>query len=163
MSTAPKLTAKGSVPPKLKAVLPLVWELVRRRVAVRALVHRAANASLLPAKGLQVLVGDLRHQATVNKAVAGVNRVFVLSPVGPDVVAKESALISACERHGVAHVVKLSALVASLLPADLLIILTSVDGLIENFGKPDAQTIGIVETIDQKIEQTVSMKLKEKK
>ena len=34
---------------------------------------------------------------------------------------------------------KLSALVASLLPADLLVILTTVDGVIENFGKPGAR------------------------
>src|ERR1051326_8363230 len=48
---------------------------------------------------------------------------------------------------------KLSALVASLLPADLLIILTTVDGVIENFGKPNPRTIPIVEQIDQKIEK----------
>jgi glutamate 5-kinase len=36
---------------------------------------------------------------------------------------------------------KLSALVASLLPADLLVILTSVEGVIESFGKPSARTI----------------------
>ena len=34
---------------------------------------------------------------------------------------------------------KLSALVASLLPADLLVILTTVDGVIENFGKAGAK------------------------
>ena len=34
---------------------------------------------------------------------------------------------------------KLSALVASLLPADLLVILTTVDGVIENFGKDESQ------------------------
>jgi len=48
---------------------------------------------------------------------------------------------------------QLSALVASLLPADLLVILTSVDGVIENFGKPDARTIALVEKIDAKLEQ----------
>jgi glutamate 5-kinase len=47
---------------------------------------------------------------------------------------------------------KLSALVASLLPADLLVILTTVDGLIENFRKPDARTINLVERIDAKLE-----------
>src|SRR3954451_3481706 len=40
---------------------------------------------------------------------------------------------------------KLSALVASLLPADLLIILTTVDGVIENFGKTNARTIPVIE------------------
>jgi len=47
---------------------------------------------------------------------------------------------------------KLSALVASLLPADLLVILTTVDGVIQNFGKPDPKTIPLIEAIDERIE-----------
>ena len=47
---------------------------------------------------------------------------------------------------------KLSALVASLLPADLLVILTTVDGVIENFGKADAKIISQIEQIDFHIE-----------
>jgi glutamate 5-kinase len=48
---------------------------------------------------------------------------------------------------------KLSALVASLLPADLLIILTTVDGVIENFGQANPKTIPIIEQIDSTLEQ----------
>ena len=48
---------------------------------------------------------------------------------------------------------QLSALVASLLPADLLVILTTVDGVIENFGKANPRTIAVIERIDQKIEK----------
>src|SRR5256714_2699590 len=48
---------------------------------------------------------------------------------------------------------KLSALVASLLPADLLVILTTVDGVIENFGKPNPKTISTIERIDAPIEK----------
>jgi glutamate 5-kinase len=48
---------------------------------------------------------------------------------------------------------KLSALVASLLPADLLVILTTVDGVIENFGKANPRTIPKVERIDAAIEK----------
>lgn len=47
---------------------------------------------------------------------------------------------------------KLSALVASLLPADLLIILTTVDGVIENFGKANPRTIPTIERIDTALE-----------
>jgi glutamate 5-kinase len=47
---------------------------------------------------------------------------------------------------------KLSALVASLLPADLLVILTTVDGVIENFGAANAKTISVIEQIDATIE-----------
>jgi len=50
---------------------------------------------------------------------------------------------------------KLSALVASLLPADLLVILTTVDGVIENFGKADARTINTIEQIDAEVEGMV--------
>jgi glutamate 5-kinase len=48
---------------------------------------------------------------------------------------------------------KLSALVASLLPADLLVILTTVDGVIENFGKKNPQTLSVIEQIDSAIEK----------
>jgi glutamate 5-kinase len=48
---------------------------------------------------------------------------------------------------------KLSALVASLLPADLLVILTSVDGVIENFGKANPRTIPLIESIDAPVEK----------
>jgi glutamate 5-kinase len=48
---------------------------------------------------------------------------------------------------------KLSALVASLLPADLLVILTTVDGVIENFGKKNEKVISVIEKIDGAIEK----------
>jgi len=47
---------------------------------------------------------------------------------------------------------KLSALVASFLPADLLVILTTVDGVIENFGAANAKMISVIEQIDATIE-----------
>lgn len=47
---------------------------------------------------------------------------------------------------------KLSALVASLLPADLLVILTTVDGVIRNFGMTDAERLSQVDQIDGTIE-----------
>lgn len=48
---------------------------------------------------------------------------------------------------------KLSALVACLLPADALVILTTVDGLIENFGKANARTISAIENLDGTVEK----------
>ena len=47
----------------------------------------------------------------------------------------------------------LAALVACLLPADLLVILTTVDGLVENFGKKKPSTIPVVEQIDADIQK----------
>ena len=48
---------------------------------------------------------------------------------------------------------KFSALVASLLPADLLVIFTTVDGVIENFSKSNPKTISVIEQIDATIEK----------
>jgi glutamate 5-kinase len=48
---------------------------------------------------------------------------------------------------------RLSALAASLLPADLLVILTTVDGVLENFGKANPKTISLIEQIDGAIEE----------
>ncbi len=48
---------------------------------------------------------------------------------------------------------KLSALVACLLPADLLVILTTVDGLIEGYGQPNARVVPTVEKLDATLER----------
>lgn len=47
---------------------------------------------------------------------------------------------------------KLSALVATLLAADLLVILTTVDGVIDHFGEPDARRISTIENITSRVE-----------
>jgi glutamate 5-kinase len=51
---------------------------------------------------------------------------------------------------------KLSALVACLLPADVLIILTTVEGMIVNFGQTDARVLSTVEAITPEIEAMAS-------
>jgi glutamate 5-kinase len=48
---------------------------------------------------------------------------------------------------------KLSALVACLLPADLLVILTTVDGVIQNFGKSNSHILTRVDSIDDHLEK----------
>ncbi|HVV00088.1 MAG TPA: glutamate 5-kinase [Verrucomicrobiae bacterium] len=47
----------------------------------------------------------------------------------------------------------LSALVASLLPADLLVILTTVEGVMENFGGPNARKLASIEQIDETVQR----------
>lgn len=48
---------------------------------------------------------------------------------------------------------KLSALTACLLPADLLVILTSVDGVINHFGEPGATLLRTIEQVDDSVER----------
>ncbi|HMO64044.1 MAG TPA: glutamate 5-kinase [Verrucomicrobiota bacterium] len=47
---------------------------------------------------------------------------------------------------------RLSALVAALLPAELLVILTTAEGLYENFSRPDQRRLAEVPRIDERIE-----------
>ena len=47
---------------------------------------------------------------------------------------------------------RLSALVSTLLPADLLVILTTVDGVMENFGGSDARILTVIEQIDEHVD-----------
>ena len=54
---------------------------------------------------------------------------------------------------------RLSALVACLIPADLLVMLTQVDGFLENFGTPEARRIPIVEKIDAALERSAKKTL----
>ena len=51
---------------------------------------------------------------------------------------------------------RLSAMVASLIHADLHVILTTADGVIRDFGQPDAELIPTIETITPEIEQLAS-------
>lgn len=48
---------------------------------------------------------------------------------------------------------RLSALVACLLPADLLVLLTTVDGLIENYGTSQARVLKLVDGLDDTVEK----------
>jgi len=48
---------------------------------------------------------------------------------------------------------QLSALVACLLPADLLVVLTTVNGVIENFGHANPKTIPAIEQVDERVEK----------
>jgi glutamate 5-kinase len=48
---------------------------------------------------------------------------------------------------------RLSALVACLLPADLLVILTTVDGVLEDFGRPNPRTLPRIKSIDAEVER----------
>jgi uncharacterized protein YbjT (DUF2867 family) len=83
---------------------PLIGEGARRGTAVQALVHRVANRSPGADLGLQVHIADLRKSATTDAALAGVDCVFVLSPVDPDLITTENALIVACDRRKVQRI-----------------------------------------------------------
>lgn len=93
----------------------VVAGLVERDVRTRALTRDTARASeLLPAPGslLEIVEGDLADPAAVERALVGVDRVYVATQ-GGDQVALETGLIDAAKRAGVQHLVKVSVIGAS--------------------------------------------------
>jgi glutamate 5-kinase len=98
----------------------------------------------------QVLLthADLQHQERHRNAR---NTLLTLLKRGVIPIINENDAVSTTElKFGDND--RLSALVAALLPADLLVILTSVDGVIENFGEANARIVPTIEVIDERIE-----------
>ena len=110
--------------------------------------------SLSPGPVAQVLLthDDLQHH---ERHLNARNTLVTLLKFGVIPIINENDAISFTElKFGDND--KLSALVSALLPADLLVILTTVDGVIENFGKPNARVLSTIEKIDSDLEKEAS-------
>jgi len=58
----------------------LLPELKKQGARVRALVHNAEKARQLAGTGIEAFVGDFENPETLDKAMAGVCTVFLLTP-----------------------------------------------------------------------------------
>ena len=90
----------------------LVKLLSARGHQVRVLIRRPGSAERLPFSGVETAFGDLTDRESLERSLAGVDRVFVNSAVGPAILAQKN-LIDAAEQAGVRHIVKLSWIGAS--------------------------------------------------
>lgn len=88
----------------------LVRLLRERDVPVRALVHSADKAPALEEQGAQTVLGDFDDDASLDVALLGVERFFVLAPPGPDMVRHHTNAFRAAKEARIKQVVKLSAL-----------------------------------------------------
>jgi uncharacterized protein YbjT (DUF2867 family) len=86
----------------------VVRQLVAANVPLRALVRDPLRASHIRLPGVEIAVGDLTRPETLDAALAGVDRVFLLSPPDPDQVNLQSNVVDAARRMGARHVVKVS-------------------------------------------------------
>ena len=80
---------------------------------VRALVRDAAKAQGLRDTGVEVVSGDLEKPETLDAVFSGVDKVFLVTPVGPDAVAQARNGIAAAKRAGNPHIVRQSAIAAT--------------------------------------------------
>jgi uncharacterized protein YbjT (DUF2867 family) len=88
----------------------VVAGLARAGVPVRAMVRSAERAAGLRGPGVEPVVADLADPASLNRALAGVTRAFLLSPLAPEQAILQGNLVAAARRAGPVHVVKLSGL-----------------------------------------------------
>lgn len=82
-------------------------DLLERGAPVRALTHTRERADDLRALGAEVAVGDLAEPASLDDALRGVERMYLVQPPGEHQAQHEVNALSAAERAGVYHVTKL--------------------------------------------------------
>jgi uncharacterized protein YbjT (DUF2867 family) len=93
--------------------LPVVRLLCAAGQPVSVLLHSRDRADRFLGLKVDVRIADLARPGDLTTELIGVERLFLLSPVTPDLAEREIRLIEAALRAGIKHVVKLSALGAS--------------------------------------------------
>jgi uncharacterized protein YbjT (DUF2867 family) len=84
-----------------------------RDVAARALVRDETKAHHLRDLGFEPVTGDLGDPRTLGPAFEGVEKAYLVSPMGPMQSEFEQAFLETAKAAGVKHVVKLSVIGAS--------------------------------------------------
>lgn len=91
----------------------VVENLLKRGLPVRAFVRDDRALEDIKHSKLEIAVGMFEDTASLERAMDGVARLFLVARGNPDQVAQHENVISAAERAGVKHIVKLSAYGAS--------------------------------------------------
>jgi len=86
----------------------VVRQLAAEGAPVRAFVRDPSRASSVRLPGVDIAIGDLGRPETLDAALVGVNRVFLLSPADPEQVMLQGNVVQACKRANVARIVKIS-------------------------------------------------------
>jgi uncharacterized protein YbjT (DUF2867 family) len=88
----------------------MVKELLAAGVEVRALVRSLGRARPLLGPDVEIVEGDLEKPETIDPAMKGVEKAFLLTSSGPESVDLHANFIAAAKRAGNPYVVRLSAL-----------------------------------------------------
>src|SRR5713101_2113693 len=87
-----------------------VKQLAPLGVKVRALARNPGKAKGMLGSGVEIAVGDLSDPASLEAALRGIERAFLLPPVDEHTVTLQENFIAAAKRAGTKQIVKLSAL-----------------------------------------------------
>jgi uncharacterized protein YbjT (DUF2867 family) len=92
----------------------LVKILIPQGAPFRAMVRSAEAARKIEAQaGVEIVLGDFNDPETIARALAGIDRAFLLTPSSEQAEAQQSAFVELAGRAGRLHIVKLSQLAAA--------------------------------------------------
>jgi len=92
---------------------PLVNLLYKQKADFKALVRSEEKARPLQEKGIATTIGDFASTSSIDKALDGVEKVFLLSVAGPKQVEHQSNFVQSCQKAAVKYIVKVSAIGAA--------------------------------------------------
>jgi uncharacterized protein YbjT (DUF2867 family) len=87
----------------------LVQKFVTAGIPVRALVRTPEKAQQIAASNVEIVIGDFTQPDSVSVALQGVEKLFLLSSLEPNLPQLQQQVIQLAKQAGVKHVVKLSA------------------------------------------------------
>jgi uncharacterized protein YbjT (DUF2867 family) len=88
----------------------VAFGLVLKDIQLRAMIHNGAGNEWLNWSNVETVMGDFAKPDTLDAALSGIDKAFLLSSASPQQVELQNAFIDACVRNGVKHVVKVSAM-----------------------------------------------------
>jgi uncharacterized protein YbjT (DUF2867 family) len=88
----------------------VIQHLTSQNVPIRALLRDVKKGSHLSSHLIEVVQGDFLHQDTLDVALQGIEKAFLLSANDARQIEMESNFIDAAKKMGVQHIVKLSVL-----------------------------------------------------
>ena len=84
-------------------------ELGKLGAPVRAMYRAQADASKAPA-GVEQVIADFSDRPSLDRALKGIERVFLVCSPIPQLVELETSMVEACRANGIRHLVQNSAL-----------------------------------------------------
>lgn len=82
-------------------------------VDFKVMVPSREDAAAFEEKGVPTVVGDFRYPGSLEKALEGIDRAFLVTPAHQDMLEYEKNFIDAAKKKGVKHIIKVSAIGAA--------------------------------------------------
>lgn len=87
----------------------VIDQLLEKGADFTALARNETKARTLNEKGIKTVIGDFQDPLSIEKALQGMDKVFLLSVTSPDIPGLQANVTDAAKKAGIRHIVKISA------------------------------------------------------